>query len=220
MDSKSAEGGGRPVGRLAFAELNLRRNPFGEVPDVERGALAVLDVGPWREFLKQERAYLEFLGEAGRGKSTRLHALRGHFPEAPYCYFPEDGPFPEIPERAPTLFLDETWRLGWWTRRRLLRGGSRLICATHHSHARAARRAGRPVMSVTVEGLEPELLRAIIVRRVEAARRGGGAVPEVPETRIRALIARHGDALRAIEYDLYDDFEALRRGQNPWPRQT
>ncbi|MCA8922357.1 MAG: hypothetical protein KDD82_11145 [Planctomycetes bacterium] len=190
--------------QLPFERLNLRRNPFGELRLEERPALAVIDPGPLLAHLEPERAALQLLGDKGRGKTTHLLTLRSVRP-APYVHLPEDGPLPAVPLDAPLLYLDESQRLPWRVRRRLFRGEGRLVLGTHEDHTRALERAGRPVVTMHAgAGLDLARLTEIVSRRIEAARRGPGPLPWIPEASLRALLARFGDDLRGMERHLYD----------------
>lgn len=95
---------------LAFEELNLRRNPFGEPAPEEMAALTVVEVEQYVEQLSRPGFAVQYLGEAGRSKSTHLRGLHRFFPDIPYLKFPENTRIPKIPH-APVLFLDETQRL-------------------------------------------------------------------------------------------------------------
>lgn len=195
--------------QLPFAHLNLRYNPFGELPLDARPALAILDPGPYLELLKQPRAALQFMGDKGRGKTTHLLTLRALEP-GPYLHLPEEGPLPEVPLREPLLYLDETQRLPRRVRQVLYKGPSRLVLGAHEDHAPELRRSGRPVTTIQVGAdLTPERLGRILVRRIEAARRAPGAVPEVPPPALESLLDRFGDDLRAIEHHLYERLQAL-----------
>ncbi|RMG08495.1 MAG: hypothetical protein D6731_21835 [Planctomycetota bacterium] len=194
---------------LPFAHLNLRYNPFGELPLELRPSLAVLDPEPFLARLAPLRAALQFLGEKGRGKTTHLLALRSARPGV-YVHLPEDGPLPAVPLDAPLLYLDESQRLPWRLRRALFAGPSRLVLGTHRDHRRALRWAGRPVVTVKVgDALDETRLREILERRIEAARRGPGPVPRLTKRAIERLLARFGDDLRGIEHFLYERFQAL-----------
>jgi hypothetical protein len=194
---------------LPFAHLNLRYNPFGELPLDRRPGLAILDPSPLLARLEAPRATLQFLGEKGRGKTTHLLTLAALRP-GPYVHLPEDGPLPDVPLGEPLLYLDESQRLGWRARRALFKGPSRLVLGTHEDHSRQLRRAEREVTTVHVaDQLTPERLGEIVERRVEAARRGPGQVPRVPLAGLGALLARFGDDLRGIEHHLYERFQAL-----------
>jgi len=195
--------------QLPFAHLNLRRNPFGELPLETRPALAVLDPEPLLAHLAPERAVLQFLGDKGRGKTTHLLALRAVRP-APYLHLPEDGPLPPVPTELPLLYLDESQRLTWRLRRKLFRGPGRLVLGTHEDHTRALRRAGRPVTTVEAgAGLDLPRLEQIVRKRIEAARRDAGPLPWVPEEGLRWLLARFGDDVRGMEHHLYRRFQVL-----------
>ncbi|MDF1664634.1 MAG: hypothetical protein P1V97_22945, partial [Planctomycetota bacterium] len=164
--SPRSTGNGPKRYALPFEHLNLRRNPFEELTPELRGQLAVVDTAPFLEFLKQERAALVFIGHCGRGKSTHILSLKQHFPDAPYCYLPEDSPNPKIP-KAPLVFVDETQRLSWWRRWILFSGGGRLVLGTHCDELPALKRAKRPVMKVEIRSLSEEKLRRIIDSRLE-----------------------------------------------------
>lgn len=196
--------------QLPFAHLNLRYNPFGELPLSARPALAILDPAPYLALLEEPRAALQFMGHKGRGKTTHLLTLASIRP-GPYVHLPEDGPFPEVPLEEPLLYLDETQRLPRRTRKALYKGPSRLVLGAHEDHARELRKAGRPVTTIRVgAGLTPERLAQIVERRVEAARRGPGAVPQVPAESLSRLLSRFGEDLRGMEHHLYECFQALK----------
>lgn len=198
---------------LPFAHLNLRRNPFGEPSSRERAALAVVDrelLAPLVRSLAEPGFAVQFTGECGRGKSTHLHALRAHFPDAPYLYFAEGARPPPIP-RAPVLFLDETQRLPWRTRRRVFRRGVTLAIGTHRDHSGELARAGLRFETVRLDGFTPVRVHRIIERRIEWARRAPGPVPWLGLDGVARLSDRFGGDLRAMESHLYDVFQQLDR---------
>jgi hypothetical protein len=202
---------------LPYAHLNLRRNPFAfpALDQLER--LAILDIERHIPRLLAGGYVVQFIGEQGRGKTTHMRALHARLQaesgdqEIPYLYFPEEGVHPRIPWGAPILFLDETQRLSWWTRRKLWRSGKGLAIATHEDHHPELERAGRPHEVVWIEGLSLEKLARIIDARFEWARRGEGAIPWLEREDLEALIARFGDDLRAIELLLYDAIQNMQR---------
>lgn len=206
---------------LPYAHLNLRRNPFSQPPPEARAALAVvdqLDLPRLAARLRQGRFVLQLMGQCGRGKSTHMRALHALLPEAPLVYFPEDPPRPPVPLGAPLMLLDETQRIGWWTRRKLWRSGAGIVAGTHQDHTAELRRAGVAFEAHTIEGLTPDRLRAIVARRIEWARRDDGPVPWLTDEAIDGLIATHGDDLRAIERLGYELFQRMRTiGPMPWP---
>ncbi len=198
----------RPL-TLPFAHLNLRRNPFGELTQDARPALAVLDPAPYLQLLAEPRATLLFLGDKGRGKTTHLLTIRAAR-AGTYVHLPEDGPLPTVPVGLPLLYLDECQRLSRRTRRRLFRGSGALVLASHEDHGAELRAAGRVVTRVEVgELLTIERLDSIVSRRIDAARRGPGSTPRVPLSSLKLLVARYGDDVRSIEHHLYERFQAL-----------
>lgn len=215
--------------QLPFEHLNLRWNPFGEVPEKERGRLAVLDIERFVPRLATPGFAVEFVGDCGRGKSTRLRFLWDHFEDAPFMrvaelpqggFFrnrfsknkpPTRGKLPRdiLSDPVALLFLDEAQFLTRRQRRRLLKPDRSFAVATHESLAADFERAGLEYESVAVGEVSVELVAEIIKRRVEWARRGPGEVPGVTRAGVEGLIERHGDNIRAIERHLYEIFQQL-----------
>jgi hypothetical protein len=195
--------------RLAFEHLNLRRNPFGELLPAERAALAVVDVPEALVArVRAGRFALLFVDPPGRGKTTHLAAVSARLPGAPLIRIPLDEPPPALPD-APVLLIDELHLVPPRARARLFARGPGLVATTHGEHARELARAGLAHEVVRVGGLTPARLLAVVERRVEWARRGPGPVPRLGPEAAAALVARHGDDLRAIIDVLYDAAQAL-----------
>ena len=188
-----------------YARLNLRRNPFGSVPLDRWHEVALVDVARFAERLARPGYAVQFRGDCGRGKSTHMRALHAHFSDAPFVYFPPDGSKPAVP-RAERLFLDEAQRMSWLHRERVFRRTSSLAIATHGDHAGQLRRLGFQVETVEVGGLDLPRLRAIVDRRIGWASTGEPAV-RIEDARLAELIAAHGDDLRAIESELYEQVQ-------------
>ena len=191
----------------AYAHLNLRMNPFGELEPRDRARVAVADVGPLLAHLERPRAAVELVGRCGRGKSTHLHALRRALPHAHYARLWADRPDPAA--LGGTVLLDELDAVGGWRRTRLLRAAERVAVAVHRSHALELRLHGFDVRTVQVASADPERLARILRRRIEFARIGAGPVPELPAATVRALIERFGDDVRAVEDALFDAVHAM-----------
>jgi energy-coupling factor transporter ATP-binding protein EcfA2 len=151
-----------------------------------------------------------FLGQKGRGKTTHLLTLHAHYPEAPYLHLPEFGVQPRIP-KATCIFLDEAQRLPRLFRRQIWQRARAWVIASHQDHQPELEQAGFAVRLVHVQGLSLYKLEQIVQSRLAWARRGAGAVPQVPRHLLQALLEQHGDDLRAIEDRLYDYFQGLSR---------
>ena len=187
--------------QLAFARLNLRWNPFGEPLWEERLRLAVATSRAPRT-----DRIVQFLGDAGHGKTTRLLATQRDHPHARYHYIPDGSdrlPFPLEAGRA--YLIDEAQRLRQRTLRRLLSGRYAVVVG---SHADLSEFASVIVESETVTTTAKEL-EVILHHRIEWARRGAGPVPEVSPRTLDRLITRFGSDVRAIEDHLYDVFQGL-----------
>jgi hypothetical protein len=198
-------------GALPFARLNLRRNPFGELELSSWAGLAVADVDRFVPRLRQPGYAVQFMGDKGRGKTTHLLAIRRRFPDAPYVHIGEDFLVerPRIPRGHP-LLVDEVQRLPRPKRRRLFRRPVSLVLGTHEDFRAELVEAGFDVATVQVgDALDGPRLCEILNRRVEAARRGPGRLPQVRIQTAHTLIDRFGDDLRAIQWHVYDLFQTL-----------
>lgn len=206
-----------------WATWNLRRNPFGEPPSEDLPGLVVADVEGLLEWLGRPGHALQFIGAAGRGKSSHLQALRGQVPHVPYVYLAE-GEDRMRPFEGAQLLLDEAQRLPRRRRRRLFGGLGWLALATHEDLTRDLEATGWVVRTIEVGGLSRERLQAVVARRLEWARRGPGPIPRVRASAIEMLLQRHGDDLRSILDDLYEATQYVvtgsGRGVSPWPGVT
>lgn len=186
---------------LAFAHLNLRYNPFGELSPDERARLAVV---PALELAARE--VVQVIGDAGRGKSTHLLAWHSRIDGALYEYVPEGhdclatGALPE------TFFVDEAQRLRSEQLDRLFHYVPRLVLGTHDD---LSRRTRRHVTTLVLRGMDSERLDKILRRRIEAARRTTGPIPRIRRETLVELVLTYGDDVRAIEGHLYDVFQRL-----------
>ena len=187
-----------------WARLNLYRNPFGELSIEERAELAVVDPEQFANFRFGKGEAVEFIGECGRGKSTRLRWLQSRTVGSVYVYLPEDGPIPAIPSGEP-LIIDEAQRLSQHVRRRVFSTGVSVVLGTHRSLARVLRRHGYTVRTVEIGGKNtPELVVNILNRRIEASRLRSGSIPVVSLEDARRLSRRFGSDIRAMEDFLYE----------------
>jgi hypothetical protein len=196
--------------RLPFEALNLRWNPFGEPSREDRAVLAVTDVEVWSRWL-EGRVALQLLGDSGHGKTTHLLALGRLRPEA--CFLRAEEEQRDWPE-ASLLLVDEIQLAPRRRRRQLFRRGLPLALGTHDDLTRELERHDYRVETVRLEGLTLERLLEICRRRLEWARLGPGPIPSLGEAAARCLLARHGDDVRSIEDDLYDQVQGLVRQAN------
>jgi len=194
---------------LPFAHLNLRRNPFGELPNAERARLAVIDLDQLLSSLTKPKAALQVIGDCGRGKTTRLLALERALPQALYFRIPEPPePCPLIPE-ATVLLIDEAQFLSHPRRWRLWRRPGKLVLGTHRDLSLGLRSARRPVTSIRAADLSNTALAEVFHRRIEAQRRDSGPIPKLSAHSLKSLRRRHGNNLRAMESELYKVFQRL-----------
>ena len=189
--------------QLPFAHLNLRFNPFGELPPDARARLAVVTLPELRP-----RDPVQLIGDSGRGKTTHLLALRARHPEAVYERLHDDQDLcaPHVFPGTGTYLLDEAQRLTPRDLRRLADLPLAIALGTHHDLSHAA---GRRLRTVRVDAVDRDTLRAIVERRIEWARRGPGALPVVTDDALDALLSRHGSDVRAMEGTLYEAVQKM-----------
>jgi hypothetical protein len=189
---------------LPWASCNLRRNPFGELTREERVEVAVVDVDAIAAHVTERRSAVQFVGDCGRGKTTRMLALLSKFPDASYVYLPEDGPCPAIPEGNP-LLIDEAQRLPGKAVGQVFASGLPLVLATHVDMSRHLRRFDYGVHTERIgEGNTPELIRQLLNRRIEASRLREGPLPILSLGDARRLVQRFGSDVRRMEHYLYE----------------
>lgn len=157
--------------QLSFEHLNLCWNPFSEPSREEHIALAIVEAATPRT----NRA-VQYVGEAGHGKTTRLLATGREHPGARYHRVPEGSSrIPFRLERGRAYLIDEAQRLSRFALRRLLGGQYAVVLGTHEDLTRYAR---IPVETRVVR-TDMRQLEAIFERRIEWARRTHGDVPRV-----------------------------------------
>lgn len=189
---------------LPWAHFNLRRNPFGELTSQERVALAVVDVAAVAQRLSGPRSAVQWIGDCGRGKTTRMLALASRFPAASYVYLPEDRPCPPIAAGSP-LLIDEAQRMPLAAWRLITATGLPLVLATHRDLGRRLKRFGYTVSTERIgDGNTPELVCELLNRRIEGSRLHSGPLPTVSLAEARGLVQRFGSDIRGIEHHLYE----------------
>jgi hypothetical protein len=185
----------------------------------EADELAAWLLGPGR--------MIQFLGDAGRGKTARLRRLGLLFPDAHYIYLAEGEPPPALPQPKPAagavfVLLDEAQRLPRRRRRHLFRStaraGASLVLAAHEDVAGEAEAEGLECRTRTVAGLDTEQLLAVIDRRLEWARCPGGQPPRIRRPEAERLIQCYRDDLRSALDHLYEVYQRAVQsgGEGPW----
>lgn len=184
---------------LPFLELNLTRNPFGELTRQERARVATV---PGLTIAAHE--VVQVLGRAGRGKTTHLLAWHVAHPGASYEYLGEGESVSVTRSPGDPFFVDEAQRLTERELARLFDTVPRLVLGTHRD---LSGHTTRSVRTLELSGLDTEKLGKIVELRIEAARRRSGPVPTLDREALGKLIDEHGDDLRSIEARLYDAFQ-------------
>lgn len=193
--------------QLAFSNLNLRFNPFGEIDISARGSLAYVDLDDCIEHLKNTRAAIQFFADHGRGKTTHLLALHQHFPKAPYIKL-QQGQTPKVP-KADLVFIDSLEILKKKDRKRVFRSLNRVVFTSHSDLEAELELAGFQVASRKVSCLDVESLQRIFQLRIEFARRASGDVPIVSKETVKSLVARYHDDIRSMEASLYTRLQQM-----------
>lgn len=200
---------------LPWAKCNLRRNPFGELTYQERAVLAVVDTDGLAERVSQPYSAVQLIGGCGRGKTTRLLALRNRITDSIYVYLPADRPCPAIAEGS-VLLIDEAQRLPRAAHRSVFSTGLPTVLATHRKMGGVLRRFGYDVHTERIgEGNTAELLHRLLNRRIAASRLEDGPVPVLSMDAADRLVKRFGSDIRGIEAYLYEQVQTqvVRHGE-------
>ena len=192
-------------GQMPWSWCNLRRNPFGELTRDERAQLAVVDADSIADQVSQNHSALQFIGDCGRGKTTRMLALAGRLPQSSYVYLPEDQPCPAIALGRPIL-IDEAQRLPRRVRRQVFASGLPLVLATHRDLSGPLRRSGYQVITQRIgDDNTAQHVAKLLNRRIEASCIDPQiAVPTLTLQDAQFLVAKFGDDVRSMESYLYD----------------
>ena len=195
--------------KLPYIHLNLRYNPFGELPPETRAVLAIADVEHFVPLLHQRKMAVQFTGDSGTGKSTHLLALHRNFPDAPffkvYCG--------TITKKIPLdiVFIDEMQFLTKRLRNSIFKKVNALAFTTHIDFSEELSRVGFTVTTITpADSLNVKHLQRVFITRIEAARRAEGPIPSVLESTIIKLIGTYKSDIRAMEVYLYDLFQSMK----------
>ncbi len=167
---------------------------------------------------------LQLLGPSGVGKTTHLDALHRRFPDTPRVAWSApsererraprvaDG-WPPVPP-GDLLFVDDAHAFPRRRWARVLAGRRTLVLATQRDLTPMLQKAlaggpgpGPTSLDVRTNDLTtrvtPDVLRQIVARRLEGARRGDGSLPKIEAADVVSLLRRHGPDLRAVLDDLY-----------------
>ena len=202
---------------LPFENLNLRRNPFGELTNDQRVQLAFVDLDSSLAHLngevldkKVKNAAVQIVGEKGYGKSTHLLSIATHFAGSAYVYIAE-GERATVPPFGDPLIIDEAQRLSLWQRFILFRTSRRLVLGTHRDFSCQLKRAGRDVLTLSADRqTTPKRIAEILNARIHAVRRSDGDIPRITNATALELFHRFGPDIRSIQSSLYDVFQELR----------
>ena len=204
----------KPLVGLAFAHLNLRRNPFGELNAHERSQLAIVEVSDITAFLNQRPSGLfpavQIVGEKGYGKTTHLLALQNCYPHCTYTWMPE-GEEVTVNTNGDPVFVDEAQRLTRKQQASLWREQKRLVLGTHFDFSDSLRSAGRAVLTIEARRkTNPAQVHAIMNERIRMFRRSLEPVPEISLTVAEQLCERYGSDIRAMLGCLYEHFQSMK----------
>jgi len=204
---------------LPFSRWNLRYNPFGELTAAERAGVAVFDPEPILSELGKGLAAIQFIGDCGRGKTTRLLAIERRLtqrqlpgrPSGLLCLPPLAMVNPVwwcrvLRPQGDPVMIDEAQRIPLPVRMAIFRRRVPLVIGTHRDFSRELRTFGYRVMTVRVGPQnDARHVAEVANARIAAARlKPTATVPVLSVGDAAALVARFGDDLRAIETFLYN----------------
>lgn len=199
--------------------MGLKCNPFRVLTDAEWAAVAVVP-SPVLDVIMRASTPVQIIGEAGRGKTTTLLAVKTKFlrENVPvvYQYLPQGTR--HFDDRgaatAQVFLLDEAQRLTRGERRRLCRlaaSGVRLIFSSHEDLTAVC--AAHNLSLTTINLSQPDNARLAHILQTRLAYFSTEEQPAITISgdAIDFLLARFGDDLRSMERFLYEVFQWLAR---------
>ena len=192
---------------LAFKQLNLFFNPFGELSPEQRKKLAVVDVSAYRDILNSRNTAIQFHADHGRGKTTHLLALHEYYPQAEYIKLFANATIKIYPR--PVCFIDSIENLNKKQRIRLYKKTQSIALTTHMDLSAELQAAGYQLMNIKISTTDEHRLWQIFNRRLEYARRSTGKIPKIDMSLIEQLKQRFGDDIRAMESFLYEKIQTM-----------
>ena len=193
-----------------FEALNLFRNPFGEFTPAERASMVVQDDDPLVRQLSEPGGAIQFVGECGRGKSSQLLGLSARLERSRFVRMRREATNPPPRERCQVLLMDEVDHVSSRRRAAWAKRAANVAWAVHGDRSKELRRLGFDVLTVRVaQATTSSHLAQIFARRIEACRKGPGKVPQVRSSTVERLLDEHGTDIRAMERELYEEFQAV-----------
>jgi hypothetical protein len=196
---------------FAFEHLNLRFNPFGELPADERAQLAVVNVEHLADKLKNPGTAIQFIAPQGRGKSTHLLALHQCLNQYPnhYRYYKAsaDDTINVIP--SDLVFIDSIDLLQKNERKKIFPLVNSLAFTSHEDLTPELKSQNFEIVSIPISCTDTPTLANVFKQRIQHARRSQAPIPTIADESVTRLIKLYNDDIRAMEYHLYDTFQSL-----------
>jgi hypothetical protein len=203
-----------------FQNLGLRSNPFRVLTEAEWMEVAILPASI-ETMMPDGFVHLQVLGDAGRGKTTTLLALKHAFIAAglstTYEYLPpRQSHYETILNGIAIFILDEAQRLRKREMGRLFANAARsqidlprLIVSSHRDLSSLFQRRGLPLQTCMLDQISAPFLQKLLSKRLEYFSMTRNKQVQFTEESVTALIDRFGSDLRALEKHLYEVFQTL-----------
>jgi replication-associated recombination protein RarA len=211
-----------------FEALGFQCNPFRALTEDEWAAIAVIPP-EIHELVQSEDTHLQFLGDAGHGKSTLLRGLttklrasgkRVHFEYLPLGQRHFKTPSVTI-GNIDVFLLDETQRLTRRQRKKLFsivtQHRVRLMVGTHEDLAQQFTQNRMSLATTILDDINQAILSDMLIKRLDYFRTDQSPHIVFDADAILYLISRFGRNLRQIEYYLYEVFQHLTLKQQVAP---
>ena len=202
LAEKTIQFGFNPFGGLSEAEKSVALQPKY---DLEAMAESLLDDPP---------QLIEFLGRKGRGKTTHLVALHNMLPDTPIFLLDQERLLSKINlATSSILFIDSIQKVPILERQQLWKNPRlSIVYTTHIPRYWAKMIAAKNFNSYSFKGINAKELEKMIRARLQLAATHNLPPYQFEPHFIQQLIRLHGDHIRGIMNQLYDEFYKLRMG--------
>lgn len=199
------------VNKLAYSNLNLKKNPFGSLSyeDISFTFVLLPEIERIIYKLKKGNFLLQLIGNKGVGKTTQLLGIKTLIKGCTYISDPIHLNVNTLPEDK-ILLIDEFQNIKKRQIKSLIKSNVCIVSATHKDRSKDFSNRGYIVKNIIIEDIQVSLLQKIIDLRLNRFKRDNSMeIPAIPIKVIEGLSRNYGDNIREIICHLYNKIKNL-----------